>query len=116
MTSSEKGETQRLRAARNQSLIREVNNRIYGLAGFEQTTEYVCECGLRACAAHVVLSPEEYLALRDEPTQFVVVPGHWSPNAERLVREGAGYEVIEKTGESRVLAERSARSRGLRGG
>jgi hypothetical protein len=100
-------EAQSLRAVRNQCLFRLVNERIFDLDGKSPFTEYVCECPLRTCGAYMSLSAEEYLEIRHDPTQFVVFPGHWSGISERVVRTTDRYHVVEKTGESRVLAERS---------
>jgi hypothetical protein len=114
VTDSHELRTHRLRAARNQSLRRKVNARIFELGGFSAFTEYVCECPLRACGAHVSLAVDEYLEIRRDPTHFVVVPGH-RPTADRIVRETDRYRVVEKSGDAGRLAARSAQAPGRHG-
>ena len=102
-------EARQLRAARDQALMRDVNERIFDLRETSAFGEYVCECALRACTAHVELSVDEYLEIRKQPTRFLVAPGHWSTSLERLVHRTERYEVVEKLGDSaRVLVSRAA--------
>ena len=45
------------------------------------------------------------MAVRSEPTKFVVVKGHADPSIERIVDEGNDYEIVEKLGEAALVAE-----------
>ena len=89
--------------------MREVNERVFDVRGASTFCEYVCECALRACTASVRLSIDEYLAVREDPTWFVVAPGHSSSGLGRVVRSTDRYEVVEKLGgPARVLVARAA--------
>jgi hypothetical protein len=88
------------RVARNETLFREVNERIKqvnaSLATVEQT-DFLCECGDESCTEPVSLSMAEYEAVRAEPTRFVVVPGHAVPDMEQVVTSNRRYAVVVKT-------------------
>ena len=87
------------RAARNQSLFREVNERIEGLpnrppAVFEL---FICECCLDGCTETISLTIQEYEQIRSHPARFAVLPGHVDPKVELVVQSADGrYEVVEK--------------------
>jgi hypothetical protein len=93
---SERRRQAQARAARNQQLFRELNNAISKLRYSSAFNEYVCECGMKTCLEVISLTVDEYEAIRREPTQFVVLPGHWSSKAERLVRETVSYHIVER--------------------
>ncbi len=66
----------------------------------------VCECGDSTCMERITLTTAEYEALRADPTQFAVRPGHDGPNVETVVARHAEYHVIKKVpGEPSHLAE-----------
>ena len=106
MAGSEELDAQRSRAAaRQQLLFREVNERIFALSEGAMVSEYVCECALQSCNLAVSLSVDEYLAVRGDPTQFIVVCGRWSGAFDRIVFETERYIVVKKIGESALAAE-----------
>ena len=88
------------RVARNETLFREVNERIkqvnVGLATVE-ASDFLCECGDESCTQPISLSMAEYEAVRAESTHFAVVPGHVVPDIERVVAQNDRYSVVEKT-------------------
>jgi hypothetical protein len=84
------------RAAKNQQLFRELNSAISKLRYSSAFNEYVCECGRKTCLEVIHLSHDEFDEIRQEPNRFVVLPGHWSPKAERLVRETASYQIVAR--------------------
>jgi len=90
------------RAARNQSLFREVNERIEGLPERMDRkalrSEWVCECANAACFERVEMSLDEYESIRQHPTRFAVCPAiqHVYAEAERLVEKTDRYWVVEK--------------------
>ena len=96
-------ESRQLRAARNQSLFREVNERIEGLnEGFGVILpmgEWVCECADEGCVERMDLTVEEYEAIRQHPNRFPVLPGHEQLEVERVVERHRSYLVVEKTDE-----------------
>lgn len=88
------------RVARNETLFREVNERIkqvnVGLATVE-ATDYLCECGDEGCTDPISLTMSEYEAVRAEPTHFAVVAGHVVPDIEQVVASTNRYSVVAKT-------------------
>src|SRR5213592_41846 len=97
------------RIAHNEILFREVNERIEKLQageGSEGRFDFLCECGEKECIAAVSLTLAEYEALRSDPTQFVVVPGHTDPSIEQAVQSGERYTIVRKKGEAAEVAER----------
>ena len=109
------------RAAKNQSLFREVNERIEPLnqafAVINRLTDFVCECPSETCTATVVLSMKEYEAVRRHPNRFFVLPDdeHVWPDIERVVERVDRYWVVEKVGyAATVTAKLDPRSRATR--
>ncbi len=106
------------RIARNEALFRSVNERVRELAGSGAASEpqsiaFVCECGDSGCTATVELTIAEYERVRADPTQFLVVPGHGSPQVEHVVERHEGYDIVRKhPGESGIALETNPRSRG----
>ena len=94
------------RAARNQSLFREVNERIESVVNkLSMFQEFICECARTDCGEQVSLTLAEYEAIRAHPARFAVKPGHVVPDVERVVDAAAGrYEIVEKIGEAAELA------------
>ena len=88
------------RAARNESLFREVNERIGSTATklSPMFTEFMCECADDSCFEHVSLTSEEYSSVRKMgPVYFILKPGHEDADIERVVGgEADRYEIVEK--------------------
>ncbi len=101
-----------IRIGRNEALYRQVNERIESLnEAFSTITDdfaIVCECGDLQCREQVNVSRDVYEQTRQNPTRFIVKPGHEAPDVERVVaRDGDGrYIVLEKEpAEARRIAE-----------
>lgn len=92
------------RGAKNQSLFREVNERIEELRASNDKIEFVCECDKLGCEEMVSLTLNEYEELRQVSTHFVVRPGHRADEIEQVVRRCDGYEVVEKVGAAGAVA------------
>jgi hypothetical protein len=102
------------RAAKNERLFREVNERILELqedfGRTYETADFICECSHLACTEHIRLTLAEYGSVRAEPAQFVVTPGHVDLNYERVIRATERYAVVEKFGVAgRMAADDSER-------
>jgi hypothetical protein len=83
---------------RNQLLFREVNERLRETIGaFEGPLEFLCECSQEDCIETVGLALEEYERTRSHSNHFVVVAGHERIELERVVDQGQGYLLVEKT-------------------
>jgi len=105
------GPTDPLGAALEQSLFREVNERLrYINEGFG---DFVCECANGDCSEHVVMTQVEYEDVRRDSTHFLVTPGpgHVFPDVERVSEENDRYVVVEKFGEAGDAAVRLDRRR-----
>jgi hypothetical protein len=97
------------RMAQNEALFREVNERIKATAdglGTDGTFEYFCECANADCTFQVTLTHEEYERIRSDPTQFVVLPLHFTPEIETLTAESKGYWIVRKTGDAGEYVEK----------
>ena len=99
------------RAARNEALFREVNENIAGLEERYGATAtqpvFVCECANQGCTDQLAVDLETYERVRQEPRFFFVLPGHQSPEIERVVETRRDYLVVQKTGEAGEIAERT---------
>jgi hypothetical protein len=96
------------RQGRNESLFREVNERI---AEVNQTfhvagrSEFLCECSREECKEPVSISIDEYEGIRRESTRFFVLPGHEDLSVERVIDRNERYVVVEKVGDAADEAE-----------
>jgi hypothetical protein len=100
---------ERMRAARNESIYREVNERIEELnqrfdAALEAGTAWVCECADTDCTEPMEMTLGEYEELRSSPTRFAVLPGHVVAGVERIVDTHGNYVVVEKIGPAAQVA------------
>lgn len=88
------------RIGMNEAVFRDVNERIQEVADqFQLTAEpldLICECGDASCVQRVSLTRAEYEALREDPNQFAIFPGHDAPDVETVVGKHAAYEVVRK--------------------
>jgi hypothetical protein len=105
--------TAKARAARNESLYREVNEAIKNLqedanAGPTTRAEFLCECSRYRCPDRVPLTLAEYAEVRSEETHFLIVPEHLDPTIERIIRKTTKYAVVEKIGLAGEIAEADA--------
>jgi hypothetical protein len=91
------------RQARNEALMREVNERVAELR--EQGSwgddgrrmEIHCECGaFPTCDARLRLSVEEYERVRAQEDRFAVAPGHESSELERVVERHETWLLVDK--------------------
>ena len=97
------------RKALNEAAFREVNERIRSLnvsfSEFSGEFSIVCECDDAACVEHLSVRPEEYEAIRSDPTLFAVLPGHESPSVETVEEQRGTYTIVRKRpGDPRRIA------------
>lgn len=97
------------RAAENESIFRDANERIEEQLG-ELTLEngrspFLCECEDIRCRTMIRLTREEYEQVRSRPNRFVVARGHPFTDAEVVVEQDDRFLVIEKAGEAGAVAE-----------
>lgn len=104
------------RLARNETLFREVNERIEQAVGRmgrqdEHVYEFFCECSNADCTLLLPLTIADYEAVRSDPRQFIVALGHELPEIETVVARTADYQLVAKQGEAaEFVAERDPRS------
>jgi hypothetical protein len=86
------------RRATTEALFRDVNERIAESAEHfdADRTEFVCECADPSCTHRVAASLAEYEEVRDEPTTFLVLPGHEHGDIERVVSDRGRFRIVEK--------------------
>lgn len=87
------------RAARNEAIFREVNERIERLErqlGGDDDLQLVCECSNERCTERIVVGRSEYERVRAVPTQFIVVPQHVDRSVEEVVDRRDGFAVVAK--------------------
>jgi len=97
------------RQARNEALIRQVNERIEqldkaaeeaSLAPDAALFEFLCECGGDdgdfSCVEHVQMTIEEYEQVRSQDDRFAVYPGHEQEELEWVVARNERFLVVDK--------------------
>ena len=103
MTATEK------RLALNEALFRETNERleerVQDTVGAEDELEILCECGNLDCSERILLAREKYVAVRSDPAQFAVKPGHEIADVEAVVARSDRFEVVRKQGVAAEAAE-----------
>jgi hypothetical protein len=110
------GEDHDLRVVRQRGAIRVAENEAYFRALNEQSVRditgdadtphgFLCECGDEHCIDAVSLTAAEYESVREDPTHFVIAPGHELPEVERVIDRYERYYVIEKVGAAASVAE-----------
>lgn len=96
------------RLAQNETLFREVNERIEDLAVShtdKDVYEFFCECSNAHCDLRLSLTLSTYEQARTDSTVFIVAIGHDLPEIEDVVLNGAGFQLVRKRGEAAELAE-----------
>jgi hypothetical protein len=89
-------------------LFRSVNERIQQQAisfGGTDAYEFICECSAAACVERITLTLVEYERVRNDGTQFFVLPGHEDVTVELVVATQPSFLVVQKDGAAGVLAE-----------
>jgi hypothetical protein len=102
---SETQEDQARKAAKNQALFRDVNERIDELVGKAWHPDFICECADEHCVEKLQLSLREYEEIRASPVHFPVKVGHDYPEFERVVAVSDRYAVVEKIGAAAEVAK-----------
>jgi len=100
-------ETER-RVARNEALLREVNEGIERgrwPGDDNRSLKFRCECSNLDCVDTVPMTRGEYEQVRSSGRRFALRPGHELPEYEKIVETGDGYIVIEKQDDAGKIAE-----------
>jgi hypothetical protein len=84
------------RLARNETIFREVNERIEEFTREDEWLDIVCECGNPDCQEPLRVTIAEYERVRQGPTDFLVAPGHAISGIEVIVTGTDRFEVVRK--------------------
>jgi hypothetical protein len=98
-------DVQRQRAGKNQSLFREVNERIEDLSASASFTTFICECMDTTCDQHISLTAEEYEHIRAGSNRFFVVSGHEVAEVEETIEASERFLVVATLGAGKRVAE-----------
>jgi len=101
------------RQARNEDMMRSVNDRIAALdksasewAAPDHQFECQCECGKTSgCEGRVLMTLAEYERVRRQRDRFAVVPGHETHDIEYIVERDERYVIVDKRDEVEHLVE-----------
>lgn len=97
------------RQARNEALMRDVNERIEALdkeiVSLESTKlmEFICECGREGCTTLVELTLAEYEEVRTQDDRFAVSPGHETSGLENVVSRNERWVLVDKVAEAEAF-------------
>jgi hypothetical protein len=97
------------RRALNEAAFRRINERIRSVneafAPWTGQFTVVCECDQQTCIEQLVVEDEIYEQVRDDPTLFIVSPGHESPKVETVDVVKPTYVIVRKReGEPATIA------------
>jgi hypothetical protein len=114
------GDTDRAaRIARNESLFREINERVKELNeafdGLANDAEWICECGNPECLEPIQMTREEYEAVRARGGDcFFVRPdeAHVVRDVEAILERHERYWIVQKIGVAAEIAEEDATAGG----
>ena len=97
------------RLARNETVFRDVNERVRAIAAVhgddDHVYEFYCECSNADCTFHLKATLSQYEAVRAHGDRFLIAPQHSLPEIEIVVERRDGWWVVEKQGEPAELAE-----------
>lgn len=106
------------RQARNEALLREVNEQINVLdraagGGDDETFGFHCECGRGGgCEERVWMTLAEYDVVREQDDRFALALGHQTDGLEHVVAQNERYVVVDKVDEAEPLVADDPRRRG----
>jgi hypothetical protein len=91
------------RQARNEALMRSVNEQIAELSGSaagwadpNHLFDFQCECGAEGCESRVVMTRAAYERVHGQRDRFAVAPGHQTEGIEYVVEETDSYVIVYK--------------------
>jgi hypothetical protein len=91
------------RVSENETLFREVNERVQELERERQDDadpalqwEFLCECGRVTCAEPIRMTRAEYEEVRSNALHFAVRTRHERPELKRVHRRTDRFLVVEK--------------------
>lgn len=99
------------RAGRREANLRTLNERIAEsqaqiAVALDAPLTILCECANPECNESIELSQDDFAALRDDNSRFIVAEGHVLHDVEHVVRRGDGWMIVEKRGAAAREAKR----------
>lgn len=82
------------RIGENEGVFRRVNELVRPLEPTWMTI--LCECGDATCHDHLEIAQEEYARVREDPTTFVLRPGHDIGATERVLAKHLEFWIVQK--------------------
>jgi len=86
----------RQRLEHNEGVFRAINDEIDDHASGKVARAYVCECADLDCRETIVLTHSEYRGVREDPSHFLIIPGHEIRDLEHVVERHRSHLVVEK--------------------
>jgi hypothetical protein len=105
------------RQARNEALLREVNERINAIdrasaTGNGDTHGFHCECGREGgCEERIWMTLDEYDLVRRQDDRFALAPGHETDELEHIVERAERYVIVDKVDAAEHLVADDPRGR-----
>jgi hypothetical protein len=91
------------RLAMNESLFRDVNERVRAIAerhgDDDHVYEFYCECSNADCTFQLRATLAEYESVREHSARFMIAVNHSLPEIEVVVEKNERWWVVEKQGE-----------------
>ena len=87
------------RMAKNEAASRKINEKIQEAYQGEPPAnriDIVCECARMTCDAAIDITLDEYEDAREDALRFVIFPGHFVGDIERIVYENDRFAVVAK--------------------
>jgi hypothetical protein len=95
---------------KNEQAARAYNNRRLQFELGDEIDEdedmpFLCECGDKACAEAMEMTPDEFVTVHSAPNRFAVMPGHVLGDVEWVIETGDNFWVVEKRPSAMPSAE-----------
>jgi hypothetical protein len=87
-------EDRKRKIGENEGIFRQVNELVRPLD--QDVMTVLCECGDAACRDQLVIAHDEYARLRQDPTLFVLRPGHDFDETEQVEAKHLEYWIVRK--------------------
>ena len=88
------------RIGENEALFREINEQARTLTSAfsiaSDDLKVVCECGAPRCLDEILVPRAEYARVRDDPTLFIIKPGHDLPETETVIAKARRHWIVRK--------------------
>lgn len=100
------------RLAQNETIFRRVNEHVRDAEARVQhdLPRFVCECSNIDCERRILVPLDVYVSIREDPARFVIFPGHHMADIERVIDTFDDFEIVEKVGIGREVAEQDPRA------